>query len=365
MSDAAGRKDAGAAVGAAVGRVAAPLLFEVCGLRAAFDGNPVLEIDDLRIAEGGVTVLVGENGSGKTTLLRLLNGLLDPVEGSILFRGLPLAGEGRAAVRSRSVMVHQLPLLFRGTVAQNVGYGLRIRGVARAKIADRVAGALEQVGLPGFAPRRATALSGGEMQRVCLARALALESEVLLLDEPTANVDPDSRSVVERVVRDRAQSGVSVVMSTHAMETAYRLCDTLLHLESGRIVEPEENILKGAVERSDEQFTQFRADGAAAGSASEAAGALILCPARQGEFRVAVLPMNELILSRDPLDSSARNRLRGRVTAVEPLAGLLRVSVDCGVVLKALVTPSAAVEIGVAVGRDFVVTFKASAVRLY
>jgi tungstate transport system ATP-binding protein len=339
---------------------AATPLFEVRGLRASFDGNPVLRIDDLSIAEGGVTVLVGENGSGKTTLLRILNGLLDPVEGNILFRGLALEGEGRAAVRADSVMVHQLPLLFRGTVAQNVGYGLRIRGVPRDEISDRVAGALEAVGLPGFAPRRATALSGGEMQRVCLARALALASGVLLLDEPTANVDPDSRSVVERVVRDRARAGVSVVMSTHAMETAYRLCDTLLRLEAGRVVEPEENILKGAVERTDEQFTQFRAV-----DAPGAPGALLICPARQGQFRVAVVPMNELILSRTPLDSSARNRLRGRVTAVERIAGLLRVSVDCGVVLKSLVTPSAAVELGIAVGRDLVVTFKASAVRLY
>ena len=340
---------------AALGAAAASTpLFEVRGLRAAFDGKPVLEIDSLRIPEGGVTVLVGENGSGKTTLLRILNGLLEPAAGSVHFRGLPLAGEGRAAARARSVMVHQLPLLFRGTVGQNVGYGLRIRGVAKAEIVDRVASSLEAVGLPGFAHRRATALSGGEMQRVCLARALALAPEVLLLDEPTANVDPGSRSVVERVVRDRARAGGSVVMSTHAMETAYRLCDTLLRLEAGRVVEPEENILRGAVERTDEQFTRFRAG-----------GALILCPARQGQFRVAVVPMAELILSRTPLDSSARNRLRGTVTAVERVAGLLRVSVDCGVILKALVTPAAAAEIGVAAGRDLVVTFKASAVRLY
>jgi tungstate transport system ATP-binding protein len=339
---------------------AAPPLFEVRGLGAAFDGKPVLEIDSLRIPEGGVTVLVGENGSGKTTLLRILNGLLEPAAGSVHFRGLPLAGEGRAAVRARSVMVHQLPLLFRGTVAQNVGYGLRIRGVPKAEIVDRVASSLEAVGLPGFAPRRATALSGGEMQRVCLARALALASEVLLLDEPTANVDPDSRSVVERVVRDRALAGGSVIMSTHAMETAYRLCDTLLRLEAGRVTEPGENILRGAVERTDEQFTLFRAVDAPGGT-----GALVLCPARQGQFRVAVVPMDELILSRTPLDSSARNRLRGTVTAVERVGGLLRVSVDCGVVLKALVTPTAAVEIGVAVGAGLVVTFKASAVRLY
>ncbi len=335
-------------------------LFEVRGLRAAFDGTTVLDVDGLRIAEGGITVLVGENGSGKTTLLRVLNGLLAPAAGEVLFRGLPVnQAAGRAAVRARSVMVHQLPLVFRGTVLQNVGYGLRIRGVSKSERTGRVARALAQVGLPGFAHRRATALSGGEMQRVCLARALALESEVLLLDEPTANVDPDSRSVVERVIRDRARSGVSVVMSTHVMETAYRLCDTLLRLESGKVTEPGENILKGAVERTDEHFTHFRATGASA-------GAPILCPAREGSFTVAVVPMHELLLSRGPLESSARNRLRGIVTAVEPLgAGLLRVTVDCGVILGALVTPSAAVEVGVAPGRPVMVTFKASAVRLY
>jgi tungstate transport system ATP-binding protein len=344
-------------------------LFAVDGLRHVFDGREVLSIDRLAIAEGGVTVLVGENGSGKTTLLRILNGLLAPAAGRVFFRGLQVAGNGggavltagRAAVRARSVMVHQLPLVFRGTVGQNVGYGLRIRGVPRNQITRRVAGALGEVGLPGFAGRRATALSGGEMQRVCLARALALEPEVLLLDEPTANVDPDSRSVVERVVRARARSGVSVVMSTHVMETAYRLCDTLLRLEAGRIVEPGENVLPGAVERTDEQFTRFRA----AGASRVMPGPLILCPAQQGEFRVAVIPMNEIILSRSPLESSARNRLRGTVTAVDRLAGLLVVSVDCGTVLKALITPSAASEIDVVVGRDLVVTFKASAVRLY
>jgi molybdopterin-binding protein len=348
---------------------AAPPLFEVRGLRHVFDGREVLSVDRLAVIEGGVTVLVGENGSGKTTLLRILNGLLAPEAGRVFFRGMPVAGgggdasltAGRAAVRARSVMVHQLPLVFRGTVGQNVGYGLRIRGVAKRAIADRVAAALEQVGLPGFAGRRAAALSGGEMQRACLARALALEPEVLLLDEPTANVDPDSRSVVERVIRGRALSGVSVLMSTHVMETAYRLCTRLLRLESGKVVEPEENILQGAVESTDEQFTRFRAGGAS----HEAPGALLLCPARQGEFHVAVIPMNELILSRSPLDSSARNRLHGTVTAIERLSGLLRVSVDCGVVLKALITPSAAAEIDVTPGRDLVVTFKASAVRLY
>jgi molybdopterin-binding protein len=362
-------------------RVGRPL-FMVRGLRAGFEGTTVLSVDELAIAEGGITVLVGENGSGKTTLLRVLNGLMEPFAGTVEFRGLPtwagagaLEGgapadgralaEGRALVRARTVMVHQAPLLFRGSVLQNVGYGLRIRGLPREEIVRRAARALGRVGLQGFEARRASGLSGGEKQRVALARALALELPVLLLDEPTANVDPASRGAVERVLLDAAAAGVTVVMSTHATDSAYRLCDTLVRLDAGRNVPSAENILTGFVESVDEQFTRFRvaATGSARGTARP--GPLLLCPARQGDFRVAVLPMDELLLSTGPLVSSARNQLRGRVTGIERLDGLLRVTVDCGAPLQSLITPSAASELGVAPGRELVVTFKASAVRLY
>jgi molybdopterin-binding protein len=339
-----------------------PALFHVRGLRAGFDGKTVLSIDELFIPKAGVTVLVGENGSGKTTLLRLLGGLIEPLEGSI-------EHQGQDGLRARSVMVHQAPLMFRGTVLQNVGYGLRIRGVLNPERGRRAGLALAKVGLEGFERRRASALSGGEMQRVALARALALDPRVLLLDEPTANVDPDSRAVVERVIRECAAAGAAVIMSTHAMDIAYRLCDTLVRLEAGRIVPVLENVLKGSVEQVDERFTRFRVAGAAVGTAHAAhaapAGPVILCPARQGDFRVAVLPMDELILSREPLVSSARNQLRGRVTDLHEVDGLVRVTLDCGVPFHAIVTPAAAAEIGVEIGQDLVVTFKASAVRLY
>ncbi len=372
-------------------RDASPL-FVVRGLRAGFDGVAALTIDELCIVEGGVTVLVGVNGSGKTTLLRVLNGLMDPWAGSIEFRGAPMGGAGRAAVRAASVMVHQQALLFRGTVLQNVGYGLRIRGSGRSEIARRADLALGKVGLAGFGHRRASGLSGGEKQRVALARALVLERPVVLLDEPTANVDPDSRRAVERAIRDLADAGSSVIVTTHLMDTAYRLCDTLVRLEAGRLCENTENILKGQVESTDEQFTRFRAVGGAgvvdrgaggvergAGGAGQVAGALdrgaaeahparsatLLCPARQGNFQVAVLPMDEIILSRQPLDSSARNTLRGRVTAIEPMGVALRVSVDCGIALQSLITGASAAELDLKPGGDIIATFKASSVRLY
>ncbi|MGO9308435.1 MAG: ATP-binding cassette domain-containing protein [Spirochaetia bacterium] len=332
---------------------AAPL-FALRGLRAGFDGRPVVTVESLEIREGEVTVLVGENGSGKTTLLRLLNGLIAPAEGCVEFRGKPLGAEGLADVRRDTVLVHQSPLLFRGTVGLNVGYGPRIRGMRRAKAAALAAATLRRVGLPGFERRRASALSGGEAQRVALARALALSPRVLLLDEPTANVDEQSRREIEAIVREVSASGTTVIMSTHNMELAYRVCSRLVRLDAGVPQEAQENILKGRIERIDERFAYFRTG-----------EALLRCPARQGDFSVAVVAFDELILSRTPLDSSARNQLTGVVTGIRQAGSLLTAVIDCGISLQALITAEAAAEIGVAPGAACVVTFKTSAVRLY
>ena len=331
-------------------------LYSVRGLSASFDGRTVLSVDSLDIEDGRVTVLVGENGSGKTTFLRLLNGLIAPAAGRIEYRGERVYVTDSAArrVRSETVLVHQAPILFRGTVLQNVLYGLALRRVPRPEAMRRASAALTRVGLRGFEHRQAASLSGGERQRVAIARGCVLEPNALLLDEPTANVDPDSRSLVEAIVREQAAAGATILLSTHTLELAYRLCDRLLHLEDGRIVPGRENIFKGAVSGTDESFTRFTT-----GSVE------LLCPARQGNFTVAVLPLDDVILSHGPLSSSARNQLRGTVISVEPEEGLLRVSVDCGVPVLTLVTRTAAAELGVDRGMECVVTFKASAVRLF
>jgi tungstate transport system ATP-binding protein len=331
-------------------------LFSVRGLEAAFDGRTVLAVDELDIEEGRVTVIVGENGSGKTTLLRLLNGLIAPTAGRIDYRGEPISLGAAAArrMRSETVLVHQAPILFRGTVMQNLLYGLSVRGVSRVESVRRVAAALSRVGLEGLEHRQAAGLSGGQKQRVAIARGFVLEPKVLLLDEPTANVDPDSRALVEAVVREHAAHGATVLLSTHTRELAYRLCDRLLRLENGRIVPGGENIFKGIVAGTDESFTRF-----ATGPVE------LLCPARQGEFSVAVLPLDDVILSHGPLGSSARNQLRGRVSSIRAEEGLLRVAVDCGIPVMTLITRAAAAELGVERGMECVVTFKASAVRLF
>jgi len=332
----------------------APPLFSLRGVRAELDGRTVLTVDSLEVPRGRTTVLMGENGSGKTTLLRLLNGLLEPAAGTVQYEGRRLSDDGGARLRRETVMVHQAQLLFRGSVRNNVSYGLRIRGVPGRETVRRVAESLSRVGLPGFERRRAGRLSGGEMQRVAIARALVLRPRVLLLDEPTASVDHASRLLVEGVVRSLASAGATVIVTTHNRELAYRLCDNLLVLSAGTVAPGQENILRGAVEHTDESFTYFRS------------GTVVLrCPARQGDFTVAVLPLEDVILSREPLSSSARNQLPGRIARIEPEGALLRVTVDCGPAIQSLITKSSAEELGMETGRECMVTFKASAVRLY
>jgi tungstate transport system ATP-binding protein len=331
-----------------------PPLFSVRDLSVSFDRGPVLSVGSLDIEEGRITVMVGENGSGKTTLLRVLNGLLRPSSGSALYRGEPISADSFQRIRRESVLVHQSPLMIRGTVFQNVAYGLKVRGLYAGREGERIAKTLSLVGLEGSERRRAAALSGGEKQRVAIARALAIGPRVLFLDEPTANIDPESRRTIEGVVREAAKSGATVIMSSHDLEFAYRLCDRLVPIEAGMLTACRDNIFRGSVAGTDDQFTLFRSG-----------SAILKCPARVGDFVTAVIPLDDVILSRAEINSSARNQFRGRVLHVEEEGGVLRVSLDCGFPLQAFVTRSAAVELSIEAGSDFFTTFKASAIRLY
>jgi tungstate transport system ATP-binding protein len=200
-------------------------------------GSEVLRIDRLEIRAGEVLGLIGPTGAGKSTLLRLLAAVEQPTSGSLAFRGhvfgpqeLPLA------IRRRITLVFQRPLLLAGTVRDNVEYGLRLRGTThRHARADAL---LERLGLASLATRVARTLSGGETQLVALARALAVEPEVLLLDEPTANLDPARVALVETVIKDvHRQRGTTVVMATHNLFQARRVANRVALLLEGRLIE--------------------------------------------------------------------------------------------------------------------------------
>jgi tungstate transport system ATP-binding protein len=329
-------------------------LFRLESLRFAYGRDPVLDIPGLEIQKGGVTVLVGPNGSGKTTLLKLLNALLPVSCGKILYRERPLSAQILPELRRESVLVHQDPYLFDGTVYGNVSYGLRIRRTPGERMRRAVAEALGRVGLPGFEHRRALRLSGGERQRVAIARALVLDPRVLFLDEPTANVDAGSVLLLEELVLSLVEGGTTVIISTHHPAFAYRLGTRLVFMDEGRIMPGRENIFKGTVESRDESFTYFR-------TGTE----LLRCPAQEGEFTTAVLPLDDVILSEERTRSSAQNQFFGTVRQVETMDHTVRVSLDCGFPVHALITEYSVRTMRVVPGSEFFVTFKASAIRLY
>lgn len=215
---------------------AAPLL-TLSHARVSF--GPVVALDgvSLTLRRGERLALVGANGSGKTTLLRLMHGLQAPdaalVEGVACRAEHRLAPEGRACV---AAMVFQKPFLLNLSVRRNVGVGLWLRGIARVQRASRTRQALQRVGLNTLADRPARELSGGQQQRLALARAWALDPDILFLDEPTASLDPSAKHEVESLIREFADDGVTVVMSTHNLGQAKRLATRVVHLEAGRVV---------------------------------------------------------------------------------------------------------------------------------
>jgi putative ABC transport system ATP-binding protein len=204
-------------------------LFELEAVTVAGVARPRLADVTLALDDAGVTVLQGPSGAGKSTLLRLLNRLEAPDDGTVCYRGEDLAARDVLAHRREVGMVFQAPVLFPGTVADNL---------AVAAPLDPPAELLERAGLDaGFLTRDGGTLSGGEAQRVCLARALATRPRVLLMDEPTSALDPEASRIIERLARALADDGVPIILVSHDRGQSARLGDRVVSLAAGRVVD--------------------------------------------------------------------------------------------------------------------------------
>ena len=210
------------------------VVFEV-GQRRIVDGI------SMTLAAGPRTVILGPNGAGKSVLLRLCHGLLAPTAGTIAWNAAEIAGGPR-----RQAMVFQRPVMLRRSALDNVIYALKLGGVASGERGERAMEALRKVGLENLGRHSARVLSGGEQQRLALARVWALRPEVLFLDEPTASLDPGATHEIEKVIRALHDAGTKIVLVTHNLGQAHRLGDEVLFLNQGRLVEraPADQFLK-------------------------------------------------------------------------------------------------------------------------
>jgi len=207
-------------------------LYQLRDIQHRYGERTVLELPALDIERGEVLALVGPSGAGKSTLLRLLQFLETPTRGAITFDGERLNGQIDLRLRRSVVTVFQTPALLDRSVFDNVAYGLRLRGCPAR---DQVWAALDRVGLRHAARARARTLSGGEAQRVALARAIVLQPRALLLDEPTANLDPYNVSLIEEIIRSHGD--MTIVLVTHNVFQAKRLADRVGLLLNGQLIE--------------------------------------------------------------------------------------------------------------------------------
>lgn len=351
---------------------------EIKGVYQRFGGNDVLRDVNLDIQQGETFVIIGPTGSGKTTLLRLIALIDKPVSGTIRFNGhdIPDSARERLRVRRKIAMVSQKPAVFNTSVYNNVAYGLKVRYEKKSSIRIKVANALETVGLAGFEQRNARSLSGGETQRVALARAMVIEPDLLLLDEPTANLDPVSTANVEKLVTEVIQElKTTVVMSTHDMLQGQRLAERIGVIVDGELLQtgrPEDvfslpqnrniaelvgmqNILAGRVASNDDGVITIDINSAQMQAISEL---------EPGSHVYACIRPDEIILSSQSEKTSARNAYAATITRIVTSNPLAHVHMDCGFPLVALITVKSSHEMGLQVGGTIYASFKATRVHL-
>jgi tungstate transport system ATP-binding protein len=234
----------------------APLsLLPLCLDEVVFEVAPRRIIDgiSMRLDAGPRTVILGPNGAGKSVLLRLCHGLLTPTGGTIAWNAPEIAGGPR-----RQAMVFQRPVMLRRSALGNVAYALKLSDVSRRERDERAMEALRKVGLEALARHSARVLSGGEQQRLALARVWALRPQVLFLDEPTASLDPGATHEIEKVILALHAAGTKIVMVTHNLGQAHRLGDEILFLHQGRLVEraPADRFFKHPASPEAAQFLE-------------------------------------------------------------------------------------------------------------
>jgi len=355
-------------------------MIELIDVSKRFGDTVVLAGVTARVERGEIFAVIGPSGAGKSTLLRLINLLDRPEGGKIRINGIDIHAEKEQRLRIRRMMgmVFQKPAAFNSTVYENIAVGLRFRGADEGVIRKKVRDALDVVGLAGYEERRARTLSGGEMQRVALARAMVIEPEVLLMDEPTANLDPVSVGMIEELVlRINRDLGTTIVLSTHDMYQGQRLAHRISVLMNGGFAQvgtPREvftvpasrdvarfigieNIIAGTVVAGGNGTSAIDVGGTRVRARSSfGEGEEVCLCIRSEDMRIVPAVGGEAVLN--------GNSLPGTVASIVPRGPFSRVTVDCGFTLSSVLSWKVVDDLEIREGSRVVVSFAAESVHV-
>jgi len=347
---------------------------ELRNVTKIFDRITALNNVNLKIKDGEILALLGPNGSGKSTLLKILAFLEKPSKGEVYFQGKKVTDKNMLQMRMESTMVFQKTVLFSTTVYNNVAYGLKIRKIPKNIVDEEVGRALRLARLEGFEKRHAKKLSGGEQQRVALARALALNTRLLLLDEPTANLDPKNASIIEEVIAAaNRELKTTIVMATHNMFQARNLPHHIALINDGKIDEvgtPSEifgrfsKILASfaALENTFTGIARVAEDGTTLVDIGNNVQ-LVTLSQSSGSVSIFISP-EDIILSKDLIVSSARNMFKGRIVSVSDFGSVVKLQIDAGKQFIVQITKRSFNEMQLNVDSEVYLAFKASSVQL-
>jgi len=331
-------------------------LFVLQRLKKSFGDREIFDVPYAELFKGKIYAIVGPNGAGKTTILRILNALERPTSGTVFYKGEDLySSSDPLRLQRQMTMVMQNPYLFNTTVYKNVAYGLKVRNLAPKDTRNRVEETLELVGLSHIRERRVANLSGGEAQRVAIARGLVIDPEVLLLDEPTANVDQVNIRLIEEIVLTiQEERDTTIIVTTHNPTQAYLLADKVLSIINKNITETYyENIFQGEIEEAN-------------GTKIFKKNSMEICLVsdKVGRAIISIDP-RDIVISPKPFDCRARNSFRGTIKEISTIKDQVKVVVDAGLDFAVMVTKGSCTEMALMIGSEVFLTFKASSVHVY
>ncbi len=335
----------------------------------------MLDNVNLQVNQGEILALLGPNGSGKSTILKILAFLQNATEGEVKFLGETVTVKNAERHRMQSTLVFQKTTLFDASVRDNVAYGLKIRKVPKAELDQAVKEALRIVKLEGFEKRNARKLSGGEQQRIAIARALVLKTKLLLLDEPTANLDPKNAQIIEEVIATvNRELKTTIVMATHNMFQAQILPSRIALIDEGKITEvglPAEvfgklskNLARfAAVDNTFSGNAQLTPEGTALVDIGNGVQVEVAVQT-QGATSIFISPQ-DIILCRTAIESSARNEFKGVISEISGSDSIVKLKVDVGKTFAVQITKKSFKELRLNLGSDVYIAFKASSVNVF